>query len=141
MTQTAPLSQNQIDQVRASLTRCLNRPEFIPGFYRLFLGSSPEIPPMFAHTDMQRQQFMLAASLKTMVLFARTPEGREPDLMRNLAARHDRSQRNIPPHLYGNWLESLIGAVALHDPEYGLELGQAWRAVMQKGVDYMASRY
>lgn len=141
MTASPQVSSQQVDQVRASLTRCLNQSGFISHFYQVFLGSAPEIAPMFQHTDMKRQHFMLAASLKTMVLYARTPLGAEPESLKALAVRHDRNNRNIPAHLYQNWLEALVQSVTKFDPEFKPELLTAWRTVMQKGISYMSSNY
>lgn len=141
MTANPEVSPQQVDQVRASLSRCLNQSGFITYFYQVFLNSAPEIAPMFQHTDMKRQHFMLAASLKTMLLYARTKEGNEPESLKALAERHDHNNRNIPAHLYQNWLEALVQSVTKFDPEFKPELVTAWRTVMQKGITYMTSKY
>lgn len=131
----------QIDQVRASLNRCLGQAAFLDRFYEHFLGSSNEIRQMFVHTDFKRQKFMLAASLKTMLLFARGGAVGESGRMQELARVHNKHNRNISPQFYAYWLDALLLAVKESDPEQSAQLVLAWRNTMQMGINYMISHY
>jgi len=83
------------DQVVASYHRARQSGELFDTFYRLFLGKSPEIPPMFARTDFPHQKLMLRESILEMLLFAQMGSGR--DEITRLAERH--RQLNVKPAL------------------------------------------
>jgi len=104
-------------------------------FYRHFLGKSPEIPPMFVHTDFPHQKLMLRESLLEMLMFAQNGSNR--DEIERLAERH--RGLNVKPEHYDLWLEALCEALAKHDPEFTPELEQLWRQAMQKGIGVMTA--
>ena len=99
-----------------------------------YLGKSPEIPPIFAHTDFPHQKLMLRESLLEMLIFAQTGSGR--DEIERLAERH--RGLNVKPEHYDLWLEALCEALAKHDPAFTPELEQLWRHTMHKGIQLMS---
>ncbi len=48
---------------------------------------------------------------------------------------------NIPPDLYDVWVDSMVKALAEHDPELGSELEDGWREILTYGADYVRSGY
>jgi hemoglobin-like flavoprotein len=126
---------SSFNQVIASYHRARHSGELFDTFYRLFLGSSPEIPPMFALTDFPHQKLMLRESILELLVFAQTGSGSNE--IKRLAERH--RQLNVKPFHYVLWLDSLCEALAKHDPEFSPELENLWRDAMQQGISLMAA--
>ena len=122
------------NQIVASYHRVRSAAEMFDTFYRFFLGKSPEIPPMLAHTDFPHQQPMLRDSLLEMLTFAQT--GSDRDEIERLAERH--RGLNIKPRHYELWLDALCEALPQHDPAFSVELEQMRRHAMQKGIKFMS---
>lgn len=78
--------ESTFDQVIASYHRARKSVELFDTCYGLFLAKSPDIPPMFAHTDFQHQKLMLRESILEMLVFVQTESGR--DEIQRLAERH-----------------------------------------------------
>ena len=57
--------------VLESYYRCEESDGFWDTFYRIFFAKSPEIPPKFADTDMERQKQIIGASLLWMLRLGR----------------------------------------------------------------------
>jgi hemoglobin-like flavoprotein len=133
---------NPIESFRASLKRCLNAPDFLLDFYGLFMASSDEVREKFKGTDFKRQTRVLADSLWAMSVAAQGQEGSPAwGSLPDLARRHSRTELDIRPGLYDNWLECLIEAARKHDPEFSLEIETAWRETLSVGIEYLRSRY
>ena len=126
----------------SSLKRCLARPEFLLDFYGFFMDSSDEIRQKFANTDVKKQTRVLADSFWAMSVAAQGPRTSAAwgDLPR-LAARHSRSDLDIPPHLYDTWLDCLIRAVGKHDTQFSADVEKAWRGNLAASIEYMRSKY
>ena len=124
------------DQVVASYHRARQSGQFFDTFYDLFLDKSPEIPPMFAHTDFPHQKLMLRESILEMLLFAQTLSNR--DEIERLAERHRELQ--VKAVYYELWLDALCETLARHDPKFTPELEQQWRAAMRPGIEVMVAR-
>jgi hemoglobin-like flavoprotein len=135
-------AQAQVDAFRASLKRCLGKPEFLRQFYELFMESSPEVREKFRDTDFPRQTRILADSLYMMAVAAQLEHDSAAwGEMERLARRHDRNDLDIRPGLYDLWLDCLLRAVARHDPEYSREIETAWRETLAVGIEYLRSRH
>jgi hemoglobin-like flavoprotein len=130
------------DAFLASFMRCRASAGFLEDFYRRFVGSSEEIRMKFASTDMKRQVRMLEDSLYVIAVAVQGEEGSlaRGDLPR-IAARHSQKDLDIRPGLYDLWLECLIEAVRVHDPQCSGEVEAAWRETLAFGLDYMRARY
>ena len=122
------------DGVFASYHRCRSDAHFVDTFYELFLAKSPKIAAMFAQTDFKRQKLMLRESLLEMLSYDQGQAGSEEEIEK-LAQRHRDLQ--VTPEMFQMWLDSICEAVEQHDPEFTQEIGEAWRAAMQKGIDRM----
>jgi hemoglobin-like flavoprotein len=135
-------AQAQVDAFRASLNRCLGRPDFLRHFYELFVASSPEVREKFRNTDFPRQARVLADSLYMMAVAAQLEHDAAAWAeMDRLASRHDRTGLDIRPGLYDVWLDCLLRAVSRHDPEYSRDIEAAWRETLAVGIEYLRSRH
>ncbi len=124
-----------------SFERCMaTGPRFFDVFYDRFLRSSPEVSVKFRDADFNRQKRMLRFSLYKMVA-AVVSHSVDRSPLGPIAQRHARADRDIPPHLYALWLDSLIEAVRTCDPHFDAVTEKTWREAMQPGIDYIVSFY
>lgn len=125
---------------RESLRRCNANPKFLDIFYDKFISSSEKVAEKFVKVDLEKQKQVLKRSLRMLIM-----SGRGDDtavmFLRQIAERHSRRDLNIEPELYTPWLESLIATVRQVDGECSPEVEQAWREVLQHGIDYMIAEY
>jgi hemoglobin-like flavoprotein len=138
------MDQNEIAMIfNDSYERVLkafgNSGPFFKEFYAHLIAQSPEAASKFRHTDMAKQVQMLHASVTILVAFY--GKGVQDDYLRKLSERHSKRGADIPPRLYGVWLECLIETVSRFDPKFNDEVAVAWRAVLSKGIEFMISGY
>ena len=134
------ISAETIRTVRRSYGRCLIHEAFLKDFYETFFKSSPKIPPMFAHTDMEKQKRLLADGLNFLLMFAAgNPLANAK--MEQLAELHSSRGNQVNPGLYPYWVDSLMRAARQYDPEWTLEIEKDWRRVLKKGIDFMTERF
>ncbi len=126
-----------------SLTRVLRTQDtgesFFVKFYDRFLASSPEVRDKFEHTNMEHQYRVLKLSLFHLLHCFSSSE--VSDYTAEIARRHSRHDRDIPPHLYDLWLGCLLDTVKETDPQYTPDIGLAWKMVMSFGITYMKDAY
>ena len=125
-----------------SFERCRNRQDSVPffeSFYARYLAADPRVAEAFRHSDMQHQQKMLEKSFYSLLVFYATNNA--DDYIEQIAKRHDRAHKNIPPDLYDLWLDKLIETVAEYDPSYDIDVELAWRLVLSTGITYMKFKY
>ena len=126
--------------VLESYYRCEDSRGFYDTFYEIFFTKSPEIPPKFADTDMDKQKQIIGASLLWMLRLARgDPMALEE--VEKIGQSHGRQGHNIPPYMYSLWLDALCRAVERHDPQYTPDLEAPWRVIMEEGIDLIVSEY
>ena len=128
------------ETVLASYHRCEDLGGFFDTFYEVFFAKSPEIPPKFAHTDMETQKQVVAASLLWMLRLQSGDEVARREIEK-IGESHSRRTHNIRPELYALWLDALCKAIAKHDPQYTSELETMWRDAMREGIDLIVSKY
>ncbi len=121
------------DKVVASYHRARQSGGLFDTFYSHFLGKSPDIPPMFVHTDFPHQKLMLRESLLEMLIFLQTESNRVE--IKRLAQRH--RLLNVKSEHYNLWLDALCEALAKHDCEFNARLERMWRDAMLKGIAVM----
>jgi hemoglobin-like flavoprotein len=109
-----------------SFEACLGRPDFLPRFYSLFLGSSPAVAKRFVHTDLPTQCRILKKSLYVLTL-ASTGTAESGKEIERLGKSHGRDGMNIPPEMYDLWLSCLLRAVSEFDPAWNSEVEASWR--------------
>jgi hemoglobin-like flavoprotein len=123
-----------------SYGRCLRDKDFIGRFYEVFLASSPEVPPMFAHTDFSKQRMALRRGI-TMAIFhagGSAVVARGIDEMGAVHASHGRCP--VPVGMYQGWIDSLLQVVADTDPEADEALMARWRQAMGVVIETFRSR-
>ena len=121
-----------------SYQRCLRAPNFFGEFYDRLQASDPAIPPMFAETEFPRQHRLLQHGLGLLLIHAKR---HDEELLDRIARRHGKGDLDVPPAMYGFFVESLIGAVSRYDPDFGTPVEQAWREALRPGIDFMKSKY
>lgn len=123
-----------------SLERCLESEAFIPQFYDRFLSSSDEIRNKFRYTDFEKQNKMLAASLR---LVAAATQGNQEGLheLNARAETHDRYHLNIKPELYDVWMVTVIDTARDFDRQWTGDVESAWHQILQYAVDKMIRKY
>jgi hemoglobin-like flavoprotein len=133
---------DSVDVFRASLKRCLERPDFLLDFYGTFMNSSEEIRTKFSGTDFKRQTQVLADSLWAMAVAAQGSAGSpaQGNLPR-LAEKHNRHNLDIRPGLYDEWLDCLVDTARRHDPSFSPAIEEAWRKTLAVGIEILRSRY
>ena len=143
MTETAhPLDVDEgaLGTAKASYERCCARPDFFICFYRNFFRHCPEVEPLFAQTDFERQRGLLRHAIGLLLIFPRQPKA-EPTVLTRVADRHGRGDLDINPDLYPAFVESLMQTVAEHDPDFDETVAAAWRQSVAPGIAYMQSRH
>ena len=128
------MHNQNLDIFNQSLSRCTKNPKFMDIFYQKFIAESEQVRDYFKNTNMDNQKKMLLHSLANMVIAYDRPE-----ILTNVAIKHDARHLNIMPDLYVSWLECLIQAAKITDPLFDDEVEQSWRIVMQNGIDFLIS--
>ena len=131
------VAAKSIDAVKASMQRCLSKPEFINRFHDEFMGNT-EVLEKFNNTNITMQKVILKSTLHLMLNSALGTPGVG---MLRFAVSHDRNNKAIPAHLYQYWLDAMVSAVKTTDPQFSPELESDWRKVMQPGIDFMSEMY
>jgi hemoglobin-like flavoprotein len=123
-----------------SVNRCVGNEAFFRAFYERFLGSSEEIKDKFRFTDFDKQNKMLARSLK---LCAGATAGEAESLaeITERATTHDRNHLDIEPRLYDVWLEAIVAAASEFDDEWTDSIEAAWRKILGHVVQRMIRQY
>ena len=135
------MDQATLQTFGASFERTTGNPDFLGLFYELFLASSPKVRDKFVDTDFGKQKAILQASLTLMLRAARQEDDGPPTYLDDLARRHGASQMGIGSELYDLWLDQLLVAVKVCDPEWTPEVAVAWEQVMTVGIRYLCDRY
>jgi hemoglobin-like flavoprotein len=131
---------NDLDPVRASYDRCFAQGDFAGHFYERFFRQSPEIPPLFAHTDFVEQKRHLRASLLTLIKYA-PDDVVTSNLLHKIGHSHSRAHRNIRPEWYPLFGTALFETLAADDPEWTPDLANAWKNRIGPGIALIISLY
>lgn len=126
--------------VSASYARCLESGSFFDSFYATLLAKSPEIPPLFAKTDFEKQKRMVRKSIAYVLTYASGKEYGE-EALEEIAEVHSSRQHSIAPTLYQLWIDSFCETVKKFDPQWTQQLEDLWRRFLQQGADFMISRF
>ncbi|WP_114241322.1 globin [Dyella sp. C9] len=129
------------DDLQTSYGRCLRQGSFIARFYEIFMASHPDIPGMFRHTDFSTQFLALRRGISVAIAHASgsTLTRRTMLEMAKVHGRHGRAP--VSPELYPYWCDSLLRAIAEHDPEYNFALEQRWRKALDRTTNYFIEHY
>src|SRR5512139_312474 len=129
------------DDLQQSYGRCLREKNFIERFYEIFLASHPDIAPMFAATDFQKQRMALRRGISAAISHA-AGSSLTKRTIRQMADVHSREgHAPVAPELYRYWVESLVQAVGETDPEASSQLLERWRQGMSVVTDTFIGSY
>ncbi len=126
--------------VQHSFARCLARVNFLKRFYALFMSSHTDIAAMFARTDLERQHLLLRRALGAVIAYAGGSEAARAVIDR-IGQSHGRHGFNIQPWMYDYWTDSLMQAVAEHDPQFSIQLERRWRRALSMATDHIKDAY
>jgi len=127
------------DSFHRVMHRTIEDKDLIQRFYEIFLSSSPEAAKKFEKTDMEVQKQLLRQSVSFMLSFSTTLKSSSH--LKSIARRHSKSQVDIHPGLYDQWLNCFLKTVKEFDPEFDQEIELAWRVILSPGIAYMKYHY
>jgi len=106
--------------------------------YGVFLRQ-PEVAAKFARStpDKPKEMLRISVTIAASFYFNRKPEL----LLAKFAELHSLRQLDIEPHLYAHWLDSVLAAVKLHDPQCDERVLEAWRNILTPAIEFMQSKY
>ncbi len=132
--------KEEISKVRLSYGRAISKRNFLSRFYALFMQSNPVVARKLAATDIVKQQELLSQAVNMVILF---PQGNKiaRNAIKRIRESHNRDGLAIKPDYYQFWIDSLVIALAEHDPEFDAALEQAWREVAKGAIAYIADGY
>lgn len=133
------MANDKSTRVQASYARCLSGTRFLDRFYDIFMAH-PEIRPLFAKTDMEKQKHLLRHGLSSVLMYAQNYATARSCLLR-IQETHSRQNLNIHPKLYPIWIDSLMRAVGECDPQFDAQLEADWREIIAPGIDLIVSGY
>lgn len=136
----AAVDREAMEAAKSSYERCRESDAFFRSFYENFFAACPPARPMFAKTDFDRQIRLLRHAIGLLLIFPTQSEA-EPTILTRVADRHARSDLDVPPELYGDFVDALVATVAEYDGAFTPEVGDAWRRAIAKGIAYMQSRH
>ncbi len=140
MTNKDDITREDIEQVRLSFQRCKTHAEFSDIFYDHLAQQSSEIGPMFAATDMVKQNELLRVGIESLVDFSAGDADVEVEI-RRLGVLHDRKHHATRPELYPLWVNALVATIGETDSEVTPEITAAWRRVVAPGIALIGSYY
>ena len=111
-----------------------NSDEFFDRFITTFINSSPLIKEAFRNTDMDNQKSMLKKAITHMVIFFTTKRA-SPYLI--AISKAHINTHNIAPHLYENFINTLISTLDEIEPHFSNETAVAWRITLAPGIEFM----
>ena len=135
------MDETTLQTFEKSLGRCTAKPEFLDLFYDTFLASSPKVREKFVNTDFATQKRALRASFNLMLRAAKEQGSGPPLFLEDLAQRHGARHLAIGAELYDLWLDSLLSAVHVCDPDWSEDIDKVWEKVMGVGIGFLCTRY
>ena len=110
---------------------------FFHSFYARLIDQTPVFADLFKHTDMDKQVKMLMQSITYVTSYSATHEPTEE--LTQIARLHGSDMLDLPAEYYDIWLDCLLHTVSERDPKFDDRVDEAWRFVMEPGIEYMKS--
>lgn len=129
-----------IENVKRSYGRCLNRGDFFDYFYDLFFDSHLDVKKMFVNTDLAEQKKLIRHGLNLIIIYAGGGFTGQIGLQR-IQETHNRCNLNIHPDLYPYWRESLLQSVEHFDNTLTDQVKKEWNQVLDKGIQFIVGGY
>lgn len=152
-----------LSRVRESYKRCLeNRSSsggvgFIEAMYAAFFALRPDARAMFANLGARQYEIFEKAVVDLFAFYdrERANEPNEPNVLTQVAQKHDRRNYNVALDFYGPFRDALIDTACgppdhselAYDPKCRGDasaqkrMRRAWDDVLRPGVAYMQHRY
>lgn len=151
-----------LSRVRESYKRCLeNRSSggvgFIEAMYAAFFALRPDARALFANLGARQYEIFEKAVVDLFAFYdrERANEPNEPNVLTQVAQKHDRRNYNVALDFYGPFRDALIDTACgppdhselAYDPKCRGDAGaqkrmrRAWDDVLRPGVAYMQHRY
>lgn len=132
---------DQYEDLQRSYGRCLRDKAFIGRFYDVLLESHPDIAPLFAETDFNRQRMAMRRGISAAIFHAAgsTLTRRTVEQMADAHSRRGRCP--VDPALYPYWIDSLVTVIEATDPEMDEQLSMRWRQAMGVVCDTFTERH
>ncbi|MBL1143048.1 MAG: globin [Proteobacteria bacterium] len=134
------IDEDTLNIFNNSLNRCQSNPQFLSLFYQKFALLNSDIREKFFNTDMEQQKIVLHASIQ-MIMLASQGNKAAIDYLDSIAKLHSKAELDIRPELYDIWLDTLMETVSIIDTNYDKKIDNAWKKVMNYGIEYMKSQY
>jgi hemoglobin-like flavoprotein len=135
------VSAAHIALARESYGRCCAAHDFFLCFYRNLFLEAPDVEPMFADTDFDRQYRLIKHGIGLLLSFPGQSSDEDISILERVAVRHAERDLSVDPTLYPSWVDALIHTVRDHDPEFNESVEAAWRSAIAPGIAYMQGRY
>ncbi|WP_329742222.1 globin [Dyella sp. A6] len=129
------------NDLQQSYGRCLRDKRFIEHFYTVFMASHPDVPALFAGTDMQKQYFALRHGISVAILYASGSPIMQRTVERMADVHGKTGHCPVSPQLYPYWIESLLKVIATSDPDSTPMLLARWREAMGVMTRSFIQRY
>jgi len=134
------MSEKEVESVKSSLGRSLHNGDVFGTFYNMFLECDNRVTEQFAETDWEEQKRLLRQGVNKVIGFWEGSFTSQKALER-IRYTHGKDRLNIPPDLYGCWVESMIAAVKRYDPDFDPALEQQWRDVLWQGAEFIKAGF
>jgi hemoglobin-like flavoprotein len=128
------LDEATLEAFHDSYQRCLEDPTFFDVFYERFIGSSDEIAEFFEEVDLAHTK----KTLKTALFYnLMASDGSTLGIkkLKSMASIHQ--ELELTAKHYDYWLDSLMSVVEEADRFHNQQIENAWRCVMNVGIDLM----
>lgn len=112
----------------------LEENDFFATFYQHFFAASEHIRYAFRNTDMDLQIEMLKDSFYYLMSFRVDKDA--SSFLHKLAKKHS-DMPEVKKVMFDIWVTCLLEAVKEHDPQYKGDVEQAWRNMLEPGLEYM----
>lgn len=121
-----------VADVTASLTRCLQRPEFVDGFLLRLADQAPELGAAI-RAEADHGIKVMAQRCMTTVIMAVAGSVPAAEARRKFLGCRTSGGAGMTPDLYPVWARCLKGAVEASDPDMNPALARAWEQALNDG--------
>jgi hypothetical protein len=117
----------------------VNGVSFRDAFLDNLLRSCPEVAHRMLRGDLESFRSTLMISIDHLASVYLN--GEPSNVLKGVARRQSRGERDIEPRLYEYFLEALLQTVRQYDPKCSEDVEEAWKTVLRPGLEYMKRMY
>ncbi|MDH5526000.1 MAG: hypothetical protein OEY97_01670 [Nitrospirota bacterium] len=123
----------QLTELTESFRRCTAQPYFFDRFYARLFELLPSVKPLFDKVEMEHQQAMIRKGITSFLLMAASGNA-DSEFLHGVRHSHGEEGMKLTGRDYGYWVDAMIDTIQATDPDYTRELGDAWRRVLERGI-------